>query len=397
VQNYVNWHDPSVLSAESRNAFVKFLEQGGGLVLVHFANGAWHFSLPMSEAAAWPEYQKIVRRMWNHKGQNGHDAFGRFMVRPTELSDPITAGLNPFEVTDELYFRQEGEGPIEPLIMARSKVTGQDEPLAWTYSYGKGRVFQTLLGHSEQTYNTFEAREMLRRAVAWTAGRKVVPLSPQNDPPTTGAAAPAIEGLLREGRMGNAFDTRKGGALAAGRAEYHEVPITVECWVRLFQKQTYNILVASELKSSPTHWELFTQPGSGHLTLYSPGMQPDHVGTTVDLADGEWHFVRCLREPERVRIFVDGRQAADQKVTRTTVGSTDDGLGLGTLVDRAIGCAGWLDDVRISRGLRDAEGVPGEPLSRDDATLGLWRFEKLEEGGLSDESELRNPARPVKP
>jgi hypothetical protein len=66
-------------------------------------------------------------------------------------------------------------------------------------------------------------------------------------------------------------------------------------------------------------------------------------------------------------------------------------------VDRAIGCAGWLDDVRISRGLRDAEGVPREPLSRDDATLGLWRFEKLEEEGLSDESELRNPAFPVKP
>ena len=87
VQNYVNWHDPSVLSAESRNAFVKFLEQGGGLVLVHFANGAWHFSLPMSEAAAWPEYQKIVRRMWNHKGQSGHDAFGRFMVmRPARPS-----------------------------------------------------------------------------------------------------------------------------------------------------------------------------------------------------------------------------------------------------------------------------------------------------------------------
>ena len=397
VQNYVNWHDPSALSAESRTAFVRFLEQGGGLVLVHFANGAWHFSLPMAEAAAWPEYQKIVRRMWNHKGQSGHDAFGRFTVRPTELSDPITAGLGAFEVNDELYFRQEGEGPVEPLIAARSKVTGQDEPLAWTYSYGQGRVFQTLLGHSEQTYHTFEAREMLRRAVAWTARRKMLPLSPTSDPVIAGLPVPSFDGLLREGKLGQALDTRKGGALAPGRAEYHELPITVECWVRLFQKQTYNILVASELKSSPTHWELFTQPGSGHLTLFSPGMQPDHVGTTVDLADGHWHFVRCLREAERVRIFVDGRQAADQKVKRQAARSTDDGLGLGTLVDRAIGCVGWLDDVRISRGLRDPEGIPSEPLSRDDATLGLWRFDKLVEGELADESPRSNAARPVAP
>jgi type 1 glutamine amidotransferase len=397
VQNYVNWHDPSALSAESRTAFVRFLEQGGGLVLVHFANGAWHFSLPMAEAAAWPEYQKIVRRMWNHKGQSGHDAFGRFTVRPTELSDPITAGLGAFEVNDELYFRQEGEGPVEPLITARSKVTGQDEPLAWTYSYGQGRVFQTLLGHSEQTYHTFEAREMLRRAVAWTARRKMLPLSPTSDPVIAGLPVPSFDGLLREGKLGQALDTRKGGALAPGRAEYHELPITVECWVRLFQKQTYNILVASELKSSPTHWELFTQPGSGHLTLFSPGMQPDHVGTTVDLADGQWHFVRCLREAERVRIFVDGRQAADQKVKRQAARSTDDGLGLGTLVDRAIGCVGWLDDVRISRGLRDPEGIPSEPLSRDDATLGLWRFDKLVEGELADESPRSNAASPVAP
>jgi len=397
VQNYVNWQDPTVLSAESRSAFVKFLEQGGGLVLVHFANGAWHFSLPMAEAAAWPEYQKIVRRMWNHKGKSGHDAFGRFSVRPTELSDPITAGLKPFEVTDELYFRQEGEGAIEPLITARSKVTGEDEPLAWTSTYGKGRIFQTLLGHSEQTYNTFEAREMLRRAVAWTAGRKVVPLSPVSDPVPALAAAPAVEGLLREGHSGQALDTRKGGAIAKGRAEYHELPITIECWVRLFQKQTYNIVVANELKSSPTHWELFTQPGSGHLTLYSPGMKPDHVGTTVDLADGQWHFIRCLREPDRVRIFVDGQGVADQKVNLGAAKSSDDGLGLGTLVDRAIGSAGWLDEVRLSRGLREGGGVPNEPLPVDDSTLGLWRFEKIEPEGFADESALKNRAQPTAP
>ena len=123
----------------------------GGLILPHFAASAFHFSLPMAEKSDWPEYRKIARRVWNHHGQgdekSGHDAFGPFTVAVTELPHPITKGLKAFGVTDELYFRQAGSQPVEPLITATSKVTGKDEPLAWTYTYGKGRIFQTLLGH----------------------------------------------------------------------------------------------------------------------------------------------------------------------------------------------------------------------------------------------------------
>ncbi|MCY2963403.1 MAG: ThuA domain-containing protein, partial [Planctomycetota bacterium] len=395
VQNYVNWHDPTALSAESRTAFVRFLENGGGLILPHFANGAYHFSLPMAEAAEWPEYRKIARRMWNHKGKSGHDAFGRFRVTPTDLAHPITAGLKPFDVTDELYFRQEGEEPIEPLIAAHSKVTDADEPLAWTYTYGKGRIFQTLLGHSEQTYNTFEPREMLRRAVAWSAGRKIIPLSGEPDLAVEKIDVPPLGNLLRDGKFGNGFDTRKGGAIAKGKADYRATPLTVECWARLFQKQSYNILVASELKSSSTHWELFTQPTSGHLTLFSPGMQPDHVATSVDIADGQWHYLAYVREPERVRLYVDGKLVADQKVKFDPRASSDDGLGLGTLVGREIGCVGWLDEVRISKGGREIGKVPTEPFAADDRTLGLWRFEQIEDSRLHDESSLKNDAKLV--
>lgn len=171
VQNYVNWHDPKALSDAAKQGFVGFLKNGGGLVLIHFANGAFHFSLPKAEAADWPEYRKIVYRVWDHKGPSGHDAFGKFTVNVAERKHFITAALKPFDVIDELYYKQAGDEPIEPLITAKSKVTGQDEPLAWTYEYRKARVFQTLLGHSEKTYDSSEACEMLRRAVVWTARR----------------------------------------------------------------------------------------------------------------------------------------------------------------------------------------------------------------------------------
>src|SRR5262249_27678379 len=175
VLNYCNWQDPRQLSDRAKQSFVEYLTNGGGLVVIHFANGAFHFSLPMAEASDWPEYRKIVRRVWDHQGKDGpkggHDAFGRFTVRVANKEHPITYGLKDFHVTDELYFNQAGEDPIEPLITARSKVTNNDEPLAFAYEYGKARVFQTLLGHSEQTYDAFETREMLRRAVGWVAKR----------------------------------------------------------------------------------------------------------------------------------------------------------------------------------------------------------------------------------
>ena len=184
LNSYCNWHDPKPPGEKSREAFAKYLREGGGLVLVHFANGAFHRSLPKAGASDWPEYRKIVRRVWDHAPPRGkpvssHDAFGRFVVMPTKVGHPITDGLGRFEVFDELYFNQEGDEPIEALVSAESKVSRKLEPLAWAYSYGKGRVFQTLLGHSEKTYDAFEAREMLRRAVAWTANR---PMTVVQDP-----------------------------------------------------------------------------------------------------------------------------------------------------------------------------------------------------------------------
>jgi hypothetical protein len=184
--------------------------------------------------------------------------------------------------------------------------------------------------------------------------------------------------------------------VAKGKPEYRAATLTVELQAKLFQKEGYNILIASELKSSPTHWELFTQPGSGHLTLYSPGMQPDHVGTTVNVADGRWHAIGYVREPNRVRLYVDGKQVADAAVKAAQGRSTDDGLGLGTLVDRQIGCAGWLDEIRISNVVRDLQTTGTKPLTADEQTVGLWSLDELEEGHLPDRSKLKNVAMPVK-
>ncbi|MBA2481146.1 MAG: ThuA domain-containing protein [Planctomycetes bacterium] len=182
--NFCNWQDPRGLSENARAALTGFVGRGGGLLVLHFSNGAFHHSLPEAGASDWPEYRRLVRRVWDHApaddGTSTHDDYGRFIARPRG-DHAIVDGLAAFVLEDELYVKQRGDEPIQPLLIARSVVTGRDEPLAWVYRYGSGRVFQTLLGHSERTYEAFGAREMLRRAAAWVSHREVRRIDPADD------------------------------------------------------------------------------------------------------------------------------------------------------------------------------------------------------------------------
>jgi type 1 glutamine amidotransferase len=175
VLNYCNWQRPGLSDAAKTN-LTRYLSNGGGVAVIHFANGAFHSSLPGAETSDWPEYRRIVRRVWDHQGGSGHDAFGRFRVDITGAAHPITRGLAAFETVDELYFKQAGQEPIEPLATARSQVTGRDEPMAWAYGYGRGRVFQTVLGHANPSI--FNAAPLIRRGAAWSAVREPLSFDP---------------------------------------------------------------------------------------------------------------------------------------------------------------------------------------------------------------------------
>lgn len=394
VLNYCNWMKPG-LSDASKAGFVKYLEQGGGLTIIHFANGAFHFSLPEAKESDWPEFRKICRRAWDHTpGKSGHDAYGKFIVEIAPVEHPVTAGMSAFQTIDELYFRQQGEEPIEVLATAKSQVTGQNEPMAFVYNYGKGRVFQTVLGHAAESLRTPGAAELVRRGTTWVAGRSIAAL-----PPLEAASAPVVPDKpastkpLVEGRFGQALNARATGAFVPAKAAYRTPPLTVECWAKLDSKQSYNILVANELKTSATHWELFSMTGSGQFTAYLPGMRPDHVNSQVDICDGKWHYLAMTFEPTRVRLFVDGKQVADQGVQFQNGKSIEGACAFGALVAKEIGCAGAIDEVRISSGIRDIKGVPESPFEPDEQTRGLWHFDALDAGNrIPDAAREPSPA-----
>ncbi len=155
------WKKPSP-DKSARNRLKRFVEGGGGLMVIHFACGAF---------GDWPEYRDLVGRVWDEK--NTHDPRGPFQVRIVDKEHPITRGLASFETDDELYICLTGERPVHTLADARSKVTKRDHPMAFVFSYGKGRVFHTPLGHDVRAIRSEGAAELIRRGCVWAAaGRR---------------------------------------------------------------------------------------------------------------------------------------------------------------------------------------------------------------------------------
>lgn len=168
--HFQNWEQPGPGEAAREN-LRKFVESGKGLVLVHFACGAWH--------KEWPEFEKLAGRVWfgpnPGPGKRQHDPYGPFQVEFVSPENPIARGMNNFETQDELYTCLVGEPPIEIVARAKSKADGQYYPMAFTSHYGKGRTFHCPLGHDVKALQTAGVQELYRRGCAWAAGLNPAP------------------------------------------------------------------------------------------------------------------------------------------------------------------------------------------------------------------------------
>ncbi len=172
-----------------------------------------------------------------------------------------------------------------------------------------------------------------------------------------------------------------GGLVVAGKPEWREPPITVECRVKLVDAKSYNILIASDTKASKAHWEIFTMPRSGKLRAYLPGADPDHVNSNISITDNQWHAVAMQYAAGQVSLWVDGRKVADQiiklKPDRKIVPG---GLAFARLVNRTLRMSGAIDEVRIRKGIHSDLGqVSKKPFpSGAKGELGLWNFNDLD-------------------
>lgn len=137
-----------------------YVRGGGGLVIAHFGCGALQ---------EWNGFVDVAGRVWDPK-KRGHDPYGEFMVRILPTPHPATKGIADFKTRDELYTCLSGDTKIEVLADAVSKADQSVHPMAFTLTPGKGRVFQSPLGHDLGALESQGTRALYLQGTLWAAG-----------------------------------------------------------------------------------------------------------------------------------------------------------------------------------------------------------------------------------
>jgi type 1 glutamine amidotransferase len=173
-----------------------------GLVIVHAANNSF---------GNWDEYNRMIGMGWRNntfgdrlalnadekevrspKGMGpgaGHGAKHAFQVIVRDSEHPVTKGMPRvwMHCPDELYHGM--RGPIENVHLLATAYsdkkkggTSEHEPMMWTVSYGKGRVFHTPMGHDVDGMRCLGFISTLQRGTEWAATGTVTLPIPANFP-----------------------------------------------------------------------------------------------------------------------------------------------------------------------------------------------------------------------
>ncbi len=140
---------------EQEQGLAEFVRKGGGLAGIHATDAFKKSDL---------YWELFGGRFAGHGG-------GTFPVRICDKEHPITAGLKDFEITDETY-RHHYHKNLCMRCLVRMDRGGERQSMAWVRPYGKGRVFNTSLGHGKPAWTHPQFQRLVVRGLYWAAGRE---------------------------------------------------------------------------------------------------------------------------------------------------------------------------------------------------------------------------------
>jgi len=163
------------ISNEQEQGLLQAIKAGTGIA-------GWHGGLCDSFRQN-VEYQFMTGGQWvAHPG-----GVIDYHVRITDHEDPVTKGLQDFNMHSEQYYMH-----VDPnvKVLAITEFTSENAdwiggcavPVAWKKMYGQGRVFYSSLGHVMQDFQVPEALEIMQRGILWASASKYDPPEPWKNP-----------------------------------------------------------------------------------------------------------------------------------------------------------------------------------------------------------------------
>ncbi len=167
VSNWNSYPDNDYIwPKETKEGFLRFLKEGGGLVFFHASTSALY---------KWPEFKKISTGAWVENTFHGKP--GPVTVKIENQEHPVTNGLSDFSIFDELWINAEQNqafqvlgSAVDDMVLSRGL---EKQPVIFVSDYGKGRIFHTLLGHDSRAMRNTGFKILILRGTEWAATSKV--------------------------------------------------------------------------------------------------------------------------------------------------------------------------------------------------------------------------------
>lgn len=156
------------------DALLEWVRQGGAFIGIHSTANTYQNHAGFGEMLG----ARYDRRPWRTK-QNPQTKVRVKVNDPEHLATRHLDGS--FEIADDIYqFKQFQDDQVQLLLsiypesldLTLPKVNRKDRhlPVAWSKSYGQGRVFYTALGDWEQTWKDPRYRTHLIGGIQWAIG-----------------------------------------------------------------------------------------------------------------------------------------------------------------------------------------------------------------------------------
>lgn len=220
IQNYNNGQGGAPWPAPAREAFEHFVQNGGGVFMLHSANNAF---------PDWDAYNHMIGLGWRKKDQgtaieigpdeklirvpSGEGGGSSHQPRQNRVihrlgDDPIHAGMPRAWMTPLIEVYNYTRGPAENLTVfswAEDPKTQVRWPIEWSVTYGKGRVYLSSFGHVwHDEVDPVDLRcagfqTILIRSLQWLAQRPVTYPVPADFPGPDAVSLRPLPVLLPQG------------------------------------------------------------------------------------------------------------------------------------------------------------------------------------------------------
>ena len=205
--------------------------------------------------------------------------------------------------------RSAGHGPLDAS-------PSRDEPMAFVYSYGRGRVFQTVLGHAAESIRVPGEATLIRRGTAWAAGQ------PQrSDRRAAARCHHCAADIDTRGPLWRRTRPRARVPPQRPASEFTTAAVDGRMLgpARPASRDSTSWWPTTR-RNRPSTGNCTPTPAAGDLSLYLPGFAPAEIRSGVDVVDDRWHYVAATFDEQSAKLYVDDKLVKETPIARQRSG-----------------------------------------------------------------------------